>query len=93
MKRAPSPFLIVRSRFKEIAVVGGSSFSAASLVSKSLAIFLEEFAPGLTATLFVHAHQVMQQIATVMNAAILWLCIGVLRVTQKTVKTINAVQH
>ena len=47
MKRAPSPFLIECSCFKEMALVGGSSFRAACLVSKSP---LDGFAVGLTAT-------------------------------------------
>ena len=70
--------------------MGGSSFSAACLVSKSP---LDGFAVGLTATLFVHPQQVIQQIATARNAGILWFCIRVPRISQKNVKLIHAVQH
>ena len=90
MRRPSSPFLIECSCFNEMALVGGSSFRAASLVSKSL---LDGFAVGLTATLFVHPQQVIQQIATATNAGILWFCIRVPRIRQKTVKLLHTVQH
>ena len=93
MNLAPSPFLIERSCFKGVALVGGSSFRAASLVSKSRAFPLDNFAVGLTATLFVHAQQVIQKIAIVMNAGILLLRICVPQISHKTVKLMHALQH
>ena len=64
MKRAPSPVSIDCSCFKEMALVGGSSFRAACLISKSPEGPLDGVAAVLTET------QVIQQIATAMKPVI-----------------------